>query len=143
MTTGSLGNGLSAALGMAIIAKKEKSERSVYCIVGDGETQEGIIWEATMFAGNSDLDNLIVLVDYNGLQSGGPLSDIQDLGSLEDKFKSFKWNVHVIDGHDIEEIKESLNKAKINENGKPTIIIAKTIKGKRSVHIWRGSIYGT
>ena len=131
MTTGSLGNGLSAAVGKAVIGKKENRDYHVYAITGDGELQEGIIWEAAMFAGNAGLDNLIVFVDRNGLQSGGSINAINDLRDLDKKFESFGWDVQTIDGHDIEQVVEAIDKAKKNLGSKkPSVIITNTIKGK-------------
>lgn len=129
MTTGSLGNGLSAAVGKALIGKKEARDYSVYSITGDGELQEGIIWEAVMFAGNAKLDNLIVFVDRNNLQSGGNVDRIQSLGDLDKKFESFGWNTQSIDGHNIEQIIAAIEKAKACKD-KPSVIIADTLKGK-------------
>lgn len=129
MTTGSLGNGIAAALGMALIGKKNHSGYYVYAICGDGELQEGITWESAMYAGNAHLDHMIWFVDCNGLQSGGRVVDIQDLGDLEMKFKSFGWNTHAINGHDMEEILDAVETAKA-QKGKPSVILAKTVKGK-------------
>lgn len=129
MTTGSLGNGLAAALGMALIGKKNKSSYYIYAVCGDGELQEGIAWESAMYAGNAHLDHLIWFVDCNGLQSGGKVADIQDLGNLEMKFKSFGWDTQVIDGHNPEEILSAVSRAKDVE-GAPSVIMAKTVKGK-------------
>lgn len=129
MTTGSLGNGASASLGMALIGKKDKKEYYIYAVCGDGELQEGIVWESAMYAGNEHLDHLIWFVDYNGLQSGGNVKDIQSLDDLEEKFQSFGWDVQTIDGHNIEEIREAVKTAK-ERKGKPSVILAKTIKGK-------------
>lgn len=128
MTTGSLGNGLAAALGMALTAKKDHKEHYIYAITGDGELQEGIIWEAAIYAGNACLDNLIVFVDNNGLQSGGNVSDIQNLDSLTGKFEACIWDTQVIDGHDIAAIIQAVSAAK-KQKGAPSVIIAKTIKG--------------
>lgn len=131
MTTGSLGNGLSAAVGKAAIGKKENRDYHVYAITGDGELQEGIIWEAAMFAGNAGLDNLIVFVDRNGLQSGGSVNAINDLRDLDKKFESFGWDAQTIDGHDIEQVIEAIDEAKKNLGSKkPSVIIANTVKGK-------------
>ena len=129
MTSGSLGNGFSTAVGKALIGKKEKKGYRVFSIVGDGELQEGIIWEALMFAGNAGLDNMIVFVDANGLQSGGKVEKINNLDNLEKKFQSFNWNVQTIDGHSVEQIISAIEKAKTNA-GRPNVIIAKTVKGK-------------
>ncbi len=129
MTSGSLGNGVAAALGMALAARYSGSGHYVYAIAGDGELDEGIVWESALCAGNAGLDNLIVFVDNNGLQSGGSVADIQDLGSIEDKFKAFKWDVQTIDGHDIEAIINAVETAK-SRKGTPSAIVAKTVKGK-------------
>lgn len=129
MTTGSLGNGIAAALGMALIGKRENKEYFVYAIAGDGEIQEGISWEAFMAAAHYHLDNYILLIDRNGLQSGGNTEDIISEESLEAKFVAFNWDVQTIDGHDIKQIDRAIDKAKIR-NRRPHAIIAKTIKGK-------------
>jgi len=129
VSTGSLGNGVSCALGMAMVAKRTEKSHRVYAIAGDGELQEGIVWEAAMAAGNYGLDNFTLIVDCNGLQSGGDVRDIMDIAPLADKFKSFKWCIHVIDGHNIEEICDAIDLAGKQE-GKPHVILAKTVKGK-------------
>ena len=129
MTTGSLGNGASASLGMALIGQKEKNAYYVYAICGDGEMQEGIVWESTLYAGNAHADHLIWFVDYNGLQSGGSVREIQNLEDLEEKFKSFGWDVQTIDGHNMEEILAAVETAK-ERKGTPSVILAKTTKGK-------------
>lgn len=129
MTTGSLGNGASASLGMALIGKKDHKEHYVYAICGDGELQEGIVWEAALYAGNAGLDHLVWFVDFNGLQSGGSVRGIQSLDSLEDKFRSFRWDVQTIDGHDMEAVLNAVERAKAVKN-QPSVIIAETIKGK-------------
>ncbi len=129
MTTGSLGNGAAASLGMALIGKKDKKDYYIYAVCGDGELQEGIVWESAMYAGNAHLDHLIWFVDYNGLQSGGRVEDIQSLDNLEEKFRSFGWDVQTIDGHDIEAIIQAAEKAQ-NTKGAPSVILAKTVKGK-------------
>lgn len=129
MTTGSLGNGFSAAMGMALVAKKDHKRYNVFTIAGDGELQEGIIWEAAMYAGNAGLSNLIAIVDYNGLQSGGEVSKIQNLSDISGKFRAFDWNVQEVDGHNISQIIETVKKAR-ECTDKPTVIIAHTIKGR-------------
>lgn len=129
MTTGSLGNGLSAAVGMALIGKKDHKNHWVFSLTGDGEMQEGIIWESIMCAGNAGLDNLIIFVDCNGLQSGGSVTNIQSLGDLSAKFESFDWTTQTIDGHNIDAIKTAIRAAK-EKNGKPAAILAQTTKGK-------------
>lgn len=129
MTTGSLGQGLSAASGMALAGKIDKKDYRVYALVGDGEVQEGIIWEAAMSAAHYKLDNLTVLMDHNGLQIDGKNEDVMNIEPIDEKFKSFGWHVIKIDGHNFEEIFAALEEAK-NTKGKPTMIIASTVKGK-------------
>lgn len=129
MTTGSLGQGLSAANGMAIAGKMDKKEYRVYCILGDGELEEGQVWEAVMAAKQYHLDNLCVIVDNNNLQIDGKIEDVMNSYPIDEKFKSFGFQVICIDGHDIEEIEKAFEVAK-NVKEKPTCIIAKTVKGK-------------
>ena len=129
MSTGSLGQGLSAANGMAMASKLNHDGIRVYCLCGDGELQEGQIWEAAMTASHYKLDNLCLIVDNNNLQIDGKVSDVMSIYPLTDKFKSFGFEVINIDGHDVEQIIRAFNKAK-TVKGKPTVIIAKTIKGK-------------
>lgn len=129
MSTGSLGQGLSAANGMALSAKIYNNNYRVYAILGDGELQEGQIWEAVMTAAHYKLDNLVAIVDYNKLQIDGKVSEVMDIAPIGDKFKAFKWNVIEIDGHNYKEIIEALDSAKTIK-GQPTVIIANTVKGK-------------
>ena len=129
MTTGSLGQGLSAANGMAIAGKMDKKNYRVYCILGDGEIEEGQIWEAAMSSNKYKLDNLCVIVDNNNLQIDGSIEEVMSLTNIDEKFKSFGFQIIKIDGHDIDEILKAFEVAK-NIKGKPTCIIAKTIKGK-------------
>ena len=129
MSSGSLGQGLSVANGMAIAAKMDKKDLRIYCICGDGEIEEGQIWEAAMTASHYKLDNLCVIVDNNGLQIDGEVKDVMSIYPIDEKFKSFGFEAINIDGHNIEEIIEALEKAKTIK-GKPTVIVAKTIKGK-------------
>lgn len=129
MSSGSLGQGLSAANGMAMASKMDKKGIRVYCIVGDGEIQEGQIWEAAMTSAHYKLDNLCVIVDNNNLQIDGKVSDVMNVYPIDEKFKSFGFETINIDGHNMEEIIDALQKAK-QIKGKPTAIIAKTIKGK-------------
>ena len=129
MSAGSLGLGISAACGMALSAKVQKKDYRVYCIVGDGESEEGQVWEAAMFAARYKLDNLTLFLDFNGLQIDGPIEEIIDPAPFDKKFEAFKWNVITIDGHDIEQIDKAVQEAKTCK-GKPTVIIAKTVKGK-------------
>lgn len=129
MTTGSLGQGLAAANGMALAGKLDNKNYRVYALIGDGECQEGLIWEAAMLSAHYKLDNITVFLDHNGLQIDGPNKEIMNIEPIDEKFKSFGWNVLAIDGHSIEEVLESIEKAKATKD-KPTIIIAKTSKGK-------------
>ena len=129
MSSGSLGQGLSAANGMALASKLDKKGFRVYCIVGDGEIEEGQIWEAAMTSSHYKLDNLCIIVDNNNLQIDGQVKDVMNVYPIDEKFKSFGFETINIDGNNIEEIIEALQKAKITK-GKPTAIIAKTIKGK-------------
>lgn len=129
MSTGSLGQGFSVACGMAMAAKLDNAPWNVYALLGDGEVQEGIIWEAAMSAAHYKLDNMIAFLDYNGLQIDGDVESVMNINPIEDKFKTFGWNVITIDGHDFDQIFAALDMAK-DTVGKPTMIIAKTIKGK-------------
>ena len=128
-SAGSLGQGLSVANGMAINSKIEKLGYRVYCILGDGEIEEGQIWEAAMTSSKYNLDNLCVIVDNNGLQIDGSVRDVKGLENIDIKFKSFGFNVITVDGNNIEKLIESFEKAK-SVKGKPTAIIAHTKKGK-------------
>lgn len=127
--SGSLGQGLSVALGMSLAAKIDKKDYRVYCILGDGEIQEGNIWEAAMAAAHFKCDNLCAILDSNGIQIDGPVSEIMAVEPLRDKWRAFGWHVIEIDGHNVKEIIGAFGEAK-NTESKPTIIIAKTIKGK-------------
>ncbi len=129
MSTGSLGQGLAAANGMALSAKLDNKDFRVYALVGDGEIQEGIIWEATMLAAHYQLDNLTVFIDHNGLQIDGFNKDVMNIEPIDKKFEAFGWNVLKIDGHDFGQIFDALENSK-KTKGKPTLIIANTIKGK-------------
>ncbi len=129
MSSGSLGQGLSAANGMAMMAKYDNKDYRVYAIAGDGEIQEGQIWEAAMSAAHYKLDNLVLFVDINGLQIDGTTDEVMKVGDVGKKFEAFDWNVLRIDGHNFDEIRKALNDAKACK-GKPTVVIAKTIKGK-------------
>ena len=128
-STGALGQGLSIANGMAMAARIDKADYRVYCMIGDGESQEGQIWEAAMTSAKYKLDNLTLVLDYNKLQIDGEVSEVKGISPVKDKWLSFGWSVIEIDGHDIEQIIDAFDRAgKIKE--KPTIIIANTIKGK-------------
>ena len=129
MTTGSLGQGLSVANGMALVGQLDKKDYRVYAILGDGEIQEGQIWEAAMSSAHYKLDNLCVIVDNNNLQIDGEIENVMSPYPIDEKFKSFGFEVINIDGHNIKEIIDAFEKAKTIK-GKPTAIIAKTIKGK-------------
>ena len=129
ISTGSLGQGLSIANGMALGLKLDKKNTRVYVLMGDGEIEEGQIWEAAMSAAHYKIDNLCALLDYNGLQIDGPVKEIMNVDPLPDKWKSFGWHVFEIDGHDIEAILDALHKAE-KIKGKPSIIICNTVKGK-------------
>lgn len=129
MSTGSLGQGLSAASGMALGLRLDGGQQRVYALLGDGEVQEGQIWEAAMAAGHFKLDNLTAFLDYNNLQIDGPVDVVMDVAPLNDKWRSFGWHVLEIDGHDIAQIRQALKEAQATK-GKPTMIIAKTTKGK-------------
>ena len=128
MTAGSLGQGLSAAVGMAIAAKIDRNPATIYCFIGDGESQEGQIWEATMLAAAKKLDNLIVLLDYNKMQLDGPVASINGLEPVADKWKAFNFFVQQVNGHDIEAISDAIDAAKA-QKGKPSMIVLDTIKG--------------
>ena len=129
MSTGSLGQGISVATGMALANKMDGNPGRIYSVLGDGEIQEGLVWEAAMAASHYGLDNLTIFVDWNGLQIDGKNEDVITVTPIDEKFESFGWDVTVIDGHDFEEIAAAVEKAKKTE-GKPQAIIAKTVKGK-------------
>lgn len=129
MSSGSLGQGFSAAVGMALSAKLTGKDYRVYALCGDGELQEGQIWEAAMFAGFRKLDNLVLIVDNNGLQIDGKIEDVCSPYPIGEKFKAFNFHVEEIDGHDFDQIRSAFTNAR-NTKGMPTVIIAKTVKGK-------------
>lgn len=129
MTTGSLGQGFSAAVGMATAAQIDGKSLNIYAVIGDGESQEGQIWEAAMFAGNRKLNHLIAFTDYNNMQIDGTVDDVNSLEPLDKKWDAFGWFVQLINGHDIQAILNAIEKAKEQPN-KPSMIILKTIKGK-------------
>ena len=129
VASGSLGQGLSVASGMSIAAKIDKKDSRVYCLMGDGELQEGNIWEAAMSAAHFKLDNLCGIIDYNHFQIDGRIEEVMNLTPLADKWKSFGWHVIQCDGHSIEELLKAFQEAKTTK-GKPTVIIAQTVKGK-------------
>lgn len=129
MTTGSLGQGLSVANGMALTSKLNHDGYRVYCLLGDGEIEEGQVWEASMTASKYKLDNLCAILDYNHLQIDGTIEEVKGLDNIEGKFKSFGFHTIVVEGHRIAELIDAFETAKLTK-GKPTIIIAKTTKGK-------------
>ena len=129
MSSGSLGQGISAAVGMAISAKLSNDDYRVYTLLGDGEIQEGQVWEASMLAGHRKLDNLVVIVDNNNLQIDGKITDVNSPYPIDKKFETFNFHVINIDGNDFDQIEAAFKEAR-NTKGMPTAIIAKTIKGK-------------
>ncbi len=129
MSSGSLGQGISAAVGMALAGKMQNKDYRVYTLLGDGEIQEGQVWEASMFAGHRKLDNLVVIVDNNNLQIDGAISDVCSPYPIDEKFKAFNFHVINIDGNDMDQIAAAMKEAK-ETKGMPTAIIAKTTKGK-------------
>ncbi len=129
MSTGSLGQGISAANGMALSAKLDNKDYKVYTILGDGEIEEGQVWEAAMFAAHYKLDNLVAFLDFNGLQIDGDIREVMNSTPIDKKFEAFNWNVITIDGHDYDQIRNAIDEAH-KVVGKPTIIIAKCVKGK-------------
>ena len=129
MSTGSLGQGISTACGMALSAKVSGDSYRVYTILGDGESEEGQVWEAAMFAAHYKLDNLVAILDLNGLQIDGAITEVMNPTPHDEKFLAFGWNVITIDAHNFDEIESALQQAK-EIKGKPTVIIAKSVKGK-------------
>ena len=129
MSTGSLGLGISAAAGMALSAKISGDSYRVYTVVGDGESEEGQVWEAAMFAAHYKLDNLVAVIDLNGLQIDGAITEVMNPTPHDKKFEAFGWNVITVNAHDFDEIEDAFEKAKACK-GKPTAIIAKSVKGK-------------
>ena len=129
MSSGSLGQGISAAVGMAIAAKLKNADYRVYTLLGDGEIEEGQVWEAAMLAGHRKLDNLVVIVDNNNLQIDGPIDEVNSPYPIDKKFEAFNFHVIDIDGNDFDQIEAAFNEAR-SVKGRPTAIIAKTLKGK-------------
>ncbi|MHB8481940.1 MAG: transketolase [Nitrospiria bacterium] len=128
-STGSLGQGISIGIGMSLAGKLDGKDYRTYVLVGDGETNEGQVWEAALFAGNHQLDHLVVILDHNGQQLDGSVQEIMPLAPLSDKWRSFGWNVIDINGHRMDEILTAFERTR-STKGKPAIVIAKTIKGK-------------
>ena len=129
MSSGSLGQGISAAVGMAMAGKLDQKDYRVYTLLGDGEIQEGQVWEAAMFAGANKLDNLVVIVDNNGLQIDGRVEDVCSVYPIDKKFEAFNFQTINVDGHNFDEIRAAMEKAKATK-GMPTAIVMKTVKGK-------------
>jgi transketolase len=127
-STGSLGQGISAACGMALSGKIDKKSYKVYAVLGDGEIQEGQVWEAAMFAAHYKLDNLVAIVDNNSLQIDGRIDDVMSPNPIDEKFRAFGWNVICINGHDFDEIERAFSSPAVT--GKPTVVIQKSIKGR-------------
>lgn len=143
MSTGSLGQGVSAACGMALAAKLDNKDYRVYSILGDGELEEGQVWEAAMFAAHYKLDNLTIFIDFNGLQIDGNIADVMSPLPIDEKYEAFGWNVIRIDAQNYDEIKSALKCAR-ETKGKPTAIIAKSVKGKgvsfmENNYAWHGA----
>lgn len=128
-STGSLGQGISIAIGMALAGKLDRKDYRMYVLTGDGECDEGQVWEAALYAGNHALDNLTVIVDYNKLQQDGWVKEIQDLEPIADKWRAFKWHALEVNGHDFDQLDKAFTETQATK-GKPTVIIAHTIKGK-------------
>ncbi len=142
MSAGSLGNGLSIGLGMALSARLKKQDYTVYVMLGDGELQEGIVWEAAMAASHQDVSNLVAIVDCNGIQINGWVNDIMRIEPLADKWKAFGWSVLEINGHDFGQILGALHRAKSTRG--PVVILSRTVKGKgisfmEDNPVWHGS----
>lgn len=142
MSTGSLGQGISAAVGMALSAKHFGNDYKVYTVLGDGEIEEGQVWEAAMFAANKGLSNLTAFVDFNNLQIDGTIEEVNSAAPIDKKFEAFNWHTIVIDGHDFDQIEAALKEAETVD--KPVAIIAKTVKGKGVSYMenavnWHGS----
>jgi transketolase len=142
MTSGSLGHGLSAGLGMALGLRLDKRDARVYVLLGDGEIQEGLVWEAALTAPNMKVDNLMAIVDYNRWQSGGAVDEIMPLDPLVDKWRAFGWHTVEIDGHDYSQLLETFAKFRRTQ-GRPTAVIAHTTKGKgvsfmENDNLWHG-----
>ena len=129
MSTGSLGLGFSTACGMALSGKVSGESYRVYTAIGDGESQEGQVWEAAMFAAHYKLDNLVAILDLNGLQIDGPITEVMNPTPHDDKFRAFGWHVITVDAHDFDQIEAAFNEAR-EVKGQPTVIIAKSVKGK-------------
>ncbi len=146
MSTGSLGQGISAAVGIALAGKLDKAGYRVYTMLGDGELDEGQVWEAAMSAAKFGLDNLCAMVDVNGLQIDGKTCDVMPTEPLDEKFAAFGWNVQKVDGHDFDQLRQAFDKAH-TADGKPTVILMDTVKGKGVSYMendpqWHGKVPG-
>ncbi|MDE3109185.1 MAG: transketolase [Acidobacteriota bacterium] len=129
LSTGSLGHGLPVATGMAIAAKRDGRPSRVFCLLSDGECDEGSVWESALFAPQQNLDNLTVIVDYNGIQSLGMVKDVIDLDPLAEKWRAFRWEVREVDGHNMRAVEQALTEVPF-QPGRPSCIVARTVKGK-------------
>jgi transketolase len=129
VSTGSLGHGLSVGAGMALAAKRDRKDHRVFVLLSDGECDEGSIWEPALFAPQHQLDNLVVIVDYNKIQSLGTVEEVMDLEPFADKWRAFRWSVREVDGHNVDDVDNALS-AVPHTQGRPTCIIAHTVKGK-------------
>ncbi|MFW5710966.1 MAG: transketolase [Spirochaetota bacterium] len=129
MTTGSLGQGISSAIGMALARRLDNNPARTYLILGDGENNEGQVWEGAMAAAHHKLDSITAFIDYNGLQIDGPVSEVMDIGDINAKWSSFGWHVQEVDGHDFEQINAAVEAAHA-QAGQPSVVILKTVKGK-------------
>jgi transketolase len=130
VTSGTLGHGLSVGVGLALAAVRKKTGQKVYAVVGDGEINEGPIWEAMLFAAHAKLDNLMVIVDVNGFQAMGTTDEVMKLGDLNAKFAAFDFDVLAVDGHDMDAISAAITTLEAKKNGRPKALVAKTVKGK-------------
>lgn len=144
VTSGTLGHGLSVGVGLALAALRKKTVQKCYAIIGDGEINEGPIWEAMLFAAHAKLDNLMVIVDANGFQAMGPTDEIMQLGDLSAKFAAFDFDVLAVDGHDVDAISAAIEKLEALKNGRPKALVAKTVKGRgvsfmENVNAWHYS----
>lgn len=143
IASGSLGQGVSAACGVALAKKMDGDDRTVFVLTGDGEQQEGQIWEAALFAPHHKLDNLVLIIDDNGQQIDGPTEEVMRLGSFADKYRAFGWNIHEMDGNDMEQVVRTLKETQQMRNGKPCCIVMKTEMGQGvdfmvGTHKWHG-----
>lgn len=144
VTSGTLGHGLSVGVGLALAAMRKKTGQKCYAIVGDGEINEGPIWEAMLFAAHARLENLMVIVDVNGFQAMGTTDEVMELGDLSAKFSAFNFDVETVDGHDMDAISAAIDALEAKKNGRPKALMARTVKGKgvsymENVNAWHYS----